>query len=208
MFLIILRRTVAHAFRKGGGALGACAFYLIVATLLAFALGPDAMARHAGAAMALGLLLSVVTALPLFYERDFEDGTLEQFLLLPALLEWLALARILGFWIAVALPILLVSPLVAAMGDVPLHAMRNHLLLLLLASPTLISLGSVAAALTLGHRRGGLLQALLLLPLAAPVLIFAAAAGPGAAILLAAFALASLPLSCWISAALMRLSQE
>src|SRR5271154_4227021 len=117
MFLLILTQTIKLAFRKGGGGLGACAFYIIIVTLFTFALGPEGMRTHAGAAMCVALLLSTVTALPLLYERDFEDGTLEQFLLQPMLLEWLALAKICGQWLASIAPLLAVSPLLALMAS-------------------------------------------------------------------------------------------
>ncbi|MDE3059779.1 MAG: heme exporter protein CcmB [Pseudomonadota bacterium] len=209
MFGLILAQTVRLAFRKGGGALGTLAFYVIIVTLFTFALGPEEMKLHAGAVMCVGVLMSVLTALPLFYERDFEDGTLEQFLLQPVLLEMLVLGKIAGQWLASMLPLLVLSPLLAVMaglnGDDMLAAMAR----LLLASPTIIALGSIAAALTLGHRRGGLLQALIVLPLYIPVLIFASATtGPAGLWLLGAMFMASLPLSCLIGAALIRMSQD
>ncbi len=209
MFSLILRQTVMHAFRKGGGAFGAMAFYIIIVTILTFALGPDLMAAHAGAAMTVALLLSSLIALPLFYERDYEDGTLEQYLLQPVMLELLALAKILGQWLAVALPILIISPLMGIVSGLNTEHMAQALLLLLLASPSVIAINSMAAALTLGQRRGGLLQALITLPLYIPILIFAASLGGQAALLfLLAMLLALLPLSCWASAALIRMAAD
>ncbi|NCY26000.1 MAG: hypothetical protein EBX37_14510 [Alphaproteobacteria bacterium] len=139
----------------------------------------------------MALLLSAITVLPLFYERDHEDGTLEQLLLYPMLLE------------------LLVSPLLAMSAGLSGEQMAQALWPLLLASPTVLALGSIAAALTLDTRRGGLLQALVVMPLYVPVLIFAASgAQTGAQLILAAMLCAALPLSCYLSAALIRISQE
>lgn len=208
-FLLILRQTVKLAFRKGGGALGGMAFYIIIVCLFTFALGPEGMRAHAGAVMCVALLLSNVTSLPLMYERDHEDGTLEQFLLQPVLLEILVLARICGQWVASVFPMLAVSPVLAAMAGLSASQTADAMLLLTLASPTIVALGSVAAALTIGNRRGGLLQALVVMPLYIPLLIFAASAGQqGALMFLTAMMLASLPLSCLISSALIRMSQE
>ena len=166
------------------------------------------MKEHAGAAMCVALLLSTVTSLPLLYERDFEDGTLEQFLLQPMLLEVLALAKICGQWLACILPILAVSPLLALMANLDTAQTLHVMLMLIFASPTIIALGSIAAALTIGSKRGGLLQALVVLPLYIPVLIFAASGGQGALLFLSGMLFATLPLSCFVSAALIRMSQD
>jgi heme exporter protein B len=208
-FALILRQTVRLAFRKGGGALGTTAFYMIIVTLFTFGLGPESMSQHAAAVMCVALLLSTVTALPMFYERDYEDGTLEQFLLQPVLLEVLVLAKICGQWLASIVPMLAVSPLLAVMANLNGEQAAYIIIMLMLASPTIIALGSIAAALTLGSKRGGLLQALVVMPLYIPVLIFAASAGEQAAILfLSGMLFASLPLACFASAALIKLAQD
>lgn len=209
IFSLVLRQTVRLAFRKGGGALGTAAFYIIIVTLFTFALGPDSMRDHAGAVMCVALLLATFTALPLFYERDFEDGTLEQFLLQPILLEILVLAKICGHWLASIGPILVISPLLAVMANLDGEQTLHVMALLALASPTIIALNSIGASLTLGSKRGGLLQALVVMPLTIPVLIFAASAGEqGAILFLAGMLFGSLPLACYVSAALIRVSQD
>lgn len=209
MFSLILRQTVTHAFRKGGGALGTVAFYIIIVTLFTFALSPETMAQYAGAVMAAAMLLASLIALPLFYERDYEDGTLEQYLVQPVMLELLALAKIAGAWLAIALPILIVSPLMALSSGLTWEQTQLALLSLLLASPSIVALGSITAALTIGARRGGLLQALIILPLYIPILIFATSmSGQGALLFLTAMLLASLPLSCGLSAWLIRLNAD
>jgi len=209
LFSLVFRQTVRLAFRKGGGAMGTCAFYVIIVTLFTFALGPELARAHAGAVMCVALLLATVTALPLFYERDFEDGTLEQLLLQPTVPELLVLAKICGQWLACTLPVLLVTPLLAVMANLTGGESMRVMVLLWLASPTIIALGSIAAALTLGTRRGGLLQALVVMPLTIPVLIFAASAGDqGAVLFLTGMLCAALPLSCFASAALIRASVD
>jgi heme exporter protein B len=208
-FSLILRQTVSLAFRKGGGALGTMAFYIITVTLFIFGLGPENMHQHAGAVMCVALLLATVTALPLFYERDHEDGTLEQYLLQPVMLEILVLAKICGQWLACIVPMLLVSPLLAVMANLDAEQTVFVLKKLALASPTVVALGSIAAALTLGSRRGGLLQSLIVMPLYIPVLIFAASPGEhGALLFLSGMLFAALPIACFASAALIRISQD
>lgn len=209
MFRLVLNQTILHAFRKGGGAFGTAAFYIVVVTLFTFALGPETMGKYAGAVMCAAMLLSAVVAMPLMYDRDYEDGTLEQYLLQPVALELLALAKIAGHWVSIIVPILLVSPLMALLADLPWSDTLQVLWLLFLASPTLVAIGSVGAALTLGARRGGLLQALVVMPLYVPLLIFAAStAGQGAMLFLAGMLCASVPLSCMVTAALIRISQD
>ncbi len=209
MFILLLKQTITHAFRKGGGAFGTAAFYLITVTLFTFGLGTEGMAKHAGAVMCAAMLLSSITALPLMYERDYEDGTLEQFLLQPVTLELVAFAKICGQWLAIIVPLLLVSPLLALFSNLTLDTTVDVLLLLLLASPTMVAIGSVAATLTLGAKRGGLLQALVVMPIYIPLLIFAASSGgQGATLFLAAMLCASVPLACFVSAALIKISQD
>jgi heme exporter protein B len=209
MFSLILTQTLTHAFRKGGGAFGTLAFYIIIITIFTFGLSPEALHSHAGAVMCVAMLLASITALPLMYERDYEDGTLEQYLLQPMLLEWLVLAKILGQWLSITLPIVAISPLIAIFANLSPNEMLRCLLLLLMASPGMVAIGSIAAALTLGAKRGGLLQALITLPLYIPILIFAASGtGQGALLFLAGMTCASLPLACFICAALIRVSQE
>ncbi len=209
MFTLILTQTISHAFRKGGGAFGTLAFYVLVVTMFTFALNPQTLHEHAGAVMCVALLLASITSLPLLFERDHEDGTLEQLLLQPVALEILVLAKIAGLWVSIMLPILIISPVIAAMAHLDAVQTAQALCMLLLASPSIVAIGAVTAALTLGNKRGGLLQALVALPLYTPVLIFAASiSGQGAMFFLAAIACAILPLSCMVCAALIKLSQE
>jgi heme exporter protein B len=208
MFKLLLGQTIGLSFRKGGGTFGTLAFYIIVVTLFTFALGPEVMGKYIGAVLCVGMLLSFVTALPLMFERDHEDGTLEQLLLVPAALEVLMLAKICGQFISSMVPIILISPLLAMTTGIASEQVWPILARLCLASVSVASIGAIAAALTIGARRGGLLQALIMLPLYTPVLIFAASGGHGALLFLAGIACASLPFSCWVSAALVRASVD
>lgn len=209
-FFLIFIQSIRLSFRKGGGALGACAFYVIAVTLFTFALGPAAVSQYAAAVMCISMLLAIITTLPLFLERDYEDGTLEQLLLQPVLLELLIAAKICGGWCSHVLPILAVSPLLAIMNGISFAQTCGALLILLLASPTMVALGAISAALTLGSKRGGLLQALIVMPLYIPVLIFASASaeGQGSVLFLAGLLFAALPLACYACAALVRVSAD
>lgn len=206
MFTAILNQSIKLSFRKGGGALGACAFYVIVVTLFTFALGVAEAARFALPIMCVSLLLATITTLPLMFERDHEDGTLEQLILQPVLLEFLVLSKIIGQWCSQIAPILLVSPLLALMSDMDFETAKETFFTLLLASPTIVAIGAISASLTLGSKRGGLLQALVVMPFYVPVLIFSS--GNGGAMFLAGMMCASLPLACYACAALVRVSVD
>lgn len=208
IFWLILLQSIRLSFRKGGGAFGACAFYIIVATLFVFALGTQVIANYATAIMCISLLLATITTLPLLFERDYEDGTLEQFLLQPVLLELLVAAKICGQWCSHIIPILLVSPLLATTFDLSFEQILNSVFILLIASPTMVALGAIGAALTLGSKRGGLLQSLIVMPLYIPVLIFASAASGSGILFMSGLLFVSLPLSFYVCAALIRAGDE
>ncbi len=205
MFKAVLNQTLSLAFRKGGGAMGALAFYVIVFTLFTFALGPEGMLRDALAVMCVALLLSSVIAVPHIFERDYEDGMLEQYLLQPIMLEVIIGAKLLGMWVVQLLPILLIAPLLCLMAGLDVAESSELLWRLFLLSPSMAAIATLTAALTIGSKRGGVLPALISLPLSIPLIIFAAGVhGNGAMLLLAAFAFASVPLTCFVSAALIR----
>ena len=207
MFSLILTQTIKLAFRKGGGALGTLAFYIIIFTLFAFALSPEAMREYALAVFTVALVLASVTAQPLVFEQDYDDGMLEQYILKVPALELVVLAKLLGQWVVQLLPILFTLPLLSIMAGLPNTQTMDVILRMALLSPSIAAIGVLTAAFTLGSRRGGLLPALIMLPLLMPLVIFASAtSGAGAILLLAAAALASVPLCCYVSAVVLRMA--
>jgi len=110
------------------------------------------------------------------FRVDLEDGTLEQWLLAPQPLALLALTRVIAHWLTTVLPLVVVMPLLGALLNLPVKVLPVLIVALLLATPLLVLLGSVLSALAAGARRSGILLALMLLPLAVPVVIFAAGA--------------------------------
>ncbi len=130
----------------------------------------------------LAVLLAGQLSLDSLFRSDAEDGSLEQWLLAPVPLAWLVLVRVLLHWATTALPLIVVSPLLAEMLHLPHDQLPMLLASLLLGTPLLSLIGGVVAALTVGIRRSGILVALLSLPLYVPVLVFGAgslAAGRG-----------------------------
>jgi heme exporter protein B len=211
----LARRELSVAWGGGGGPLLACAFHVCVASLLPLAVGPEP-ARLAAVAPGVAwvtLALASLLSLDRLFERDYEDGALDLLALGPPPVEAVAAIKCATQWLAVGLPLTVVAPLVAvALGAAP------SLAPLIAAAAFLGGLGfaftgGVGAALTLGSRRGGVLTAVLVLPLFAPPVIFGAgaveafAAGgdwrPGL-LLLAAYTLASVALAPFAMAAAVR----
>ncbi|MEZ5691291.1 MAG: heme exporter protein CcmB [Rickettsiales bacterium] len=208
-FLSIFRQSVMLSFRKGGGAMGACAFYIITIALFIFAMGPQMVSSYTTSVMSISMLLAIITTLPLMFERDYEDGSLEQIILQPVLLEIMVLAKICGSWCSNILPILIVSPLIAISASLSVQQILVSLSVLTVASFVMVALGAIGAALTIGSKRGGLLQALVIMPLYIPILIFSSTnSGEHGLLFLSGILLFLLPLSCYVCAALIRISSD
>jgi heme exporter protein B len=174
----LLRRDLVLAWRRRGDIAMPVLYALIVATLFPFALGPEEalLQRIAGGIVLVTVLLAMLLALDAMFRSDIDDGSLEQLVLAPQPLALMLGMKILAHWIATALPLIVIAPLLAGMLHLPAAAMPVLLLALLLATPLLSLLGAILVALTAGTRRSGMLLALMLLPLCVPVVIFAAGA--------------------------------
>jgi heme exporter protein B len=177
-FGVLLRRELALSWGKGGGPMLALAFYLAVATLLPLAIGsePGRLAAIAPGAAWIGLALASLLSLERLFERDYEDGALDLLALGPAPLELAAFAKCLAQWITTGAPLALLSPIAAiALGASPSLAPLT-LLAALIGALGFSFCGGIGAALSLGSRRGGVLIAVIVLPMFAPPVIFGAGA--------------------------------
>jgi len=169
-------RDLRLLWRRRGDALQLVLFAVLVVVLFALAQGrePPLMEQVAAAVLWLAVLLAGQLALDSLFRSDAEDGTLEQWLLAPVPLAWLVLVRVLLHWATTALPLILVTPLLAEMLHLPHDQLPILLASLLLGPPVLSLIGGVVAALTVSIRRSGILVAVLALPLYVPVLVFGA----------------------------------
>jgi len=174
----MLRRDLTLAWRRRGDIAMPVLYALIVTMLFPFALGPEdtLLQRIAGGVVLVTVLLAMLLALDAMFASDIEDGSLEQLVLAPQPLALMLGMKILAHWITTALPLIVITPLMAAMLHLPGAVIPVLLLALLLATPLLSLLGAVLVALTAGTRRSGMLLALMLLPLCVPAVIFAAGA--------------------------------
>lgn len=153
-------------------------FFLLVTSMFPLAVSPDPqLLRTIAPGIAwVAALLATLLALPRLFAADWADGTLEQIVLAPAPLPALVAGKVLAHWISTGLPLLLLAPLAGLQFGLPADAIAVLVASLALGTPVLSWLGAVSAALTLGARGGASLLALLVLPLAVPVLIFGAGA--------------------------------
>jgi heme exporter protein B len=218
-FVAVLRRDLMLAWRGRADVLVTLAFFVIVVCLFPFGVGAETNQLRAIAPGVLWVaaLLSTLLSLHRLFAQDHADGTLEQLLLSPEPTALWVVAKVAAHWIVTGLPLVLAAPGLALLFDVEQDALGVLVLSLALGSPILALLGAVGAALTLGLRGGGVLLALLVLPLFVPVLIFGAGAvdshlaGSGAAahlLLLGGGLLGALALAPFACAAALRIAME
>ncbi len=181
----MMRALVGREWRRalGGGAGLPIAFFLLVATLVPFATGPDAELLHrVGPGMVwIAALLAALLPVDRLVGPDLADGTIDQLRLRGASTEWIALSKLAGHWLSFGPPLIVALLPAAALlgleeGEVPRLALT-----LLIGTPALAGLGLMAAALTAGLSRAGALAGLLVVPLGVPVLIFGTGAAQGEA---------------------------
>jgi heme exporter protein B len=182
VFLALVRRDLSLAGRIGGGAEVGLVFFLALVAIVPFAIGPDQnlLGRIAPAILWIAALLATLFGLDRLFQADEEDGALDQLMLADQPLELVVLAKCLAHWLATGLPLALAAPLLGLMLNLPAQAMLPLAATLLTGTPAITLIGAVGAAVTVSLRRGGLLVAVIVLPLAVPVLIFGVAAANAA----------------------------
>lgn len=214
-WLALLARELRLALRHPADTLAAVMFFVLVAALFPFGIGPapEALARLAPGALLAAALLAALLPLDRLFGADAEDGSLDQLLLSGLGPAAVASAKAAAHWLTTGLPLLVATPIAAAMLNLPVEAWPAAVAALGLAAAFLSLLGTAGAALTLGARRGGVLLPLLVLPLAIPAVIFGAAGIEAAAadlsprpylLLLAALVAAALPLAPLAAGAALR----
>jgi len=178
----LLARDLRLAVRVGGGALIGILFFTLLVTLVPFAVGPDLplLARLGPAILWLGALLASLLGLDRLLAMDQEDGTLDLILTARVPLELAVAAKALAHWLTTGLPLVIDAPLLGLLLNLDPKATGTIAVTLLAGTPALTFIGLIGAALTVALRRGGLLLAILVLPLTVPILIFGVAASNAA----------------------------
>jgi heme exporter protein B len=194
MTALILRELRLAA--TGGNAVLPLIFFLLVATLFPFAVGPDAplLARTGGGALWMAALLAALLPVDRLVEPDRAAGVLDQLAVRGISEEGMAVAKLVGHWLSFGPPLMIAAIPAAALMKLPQEVFLRLEIGLLIGTPGLAALTLMVSALTAGLRGTGALAGLLMLPLAVPILIFGAGlieqgAATGAVKLLAAVSL-------------------
>ena len=215
----VVVRDLTLALRQRADVMTTLFFFVIVVSLFPLGVGPelDKLRPLTAGVVWVAALLASMLSLGRLFAHDYSDGTLEQLLIAPQPLSVLVLGKIIAHWIVSGVPLVVMTPLLGLQYDLGGGPLAVLTLSLLLGTPVLSAIGAVGAALTLGLRGGGVLVALLVLPLYVPVLVFGAGAVDAATArldieghlsLLGAFLLVSLVLSPWATALALRISVE
>jgi heme exporter protein B len=181
-FLAVVARDLRLAARIGGsGALG-LVFFLMLVTIVPFALGPDLnlLARIGPAILWLSAVLATLIGLDRLFQADEEDGSLDLLHWSPLPLELVVLAKAIAHWLSTGLPLALAAPLFGLLVALTPLGMAAVTATLLVGTPALTFVGAIGAALTASLRRGGLILAVLVAPLMIPTLIFGVSAANAA----------------------------
>lgn len=177
-FGAIFSQSLKLAWRVGGGALLGLLFFLAVIVIMPFAVGPDLklLARIGPAILWIGALLATLLGLDRLFQADLEDGGLDVLYLSPLPLELAVLAKGLGHWVATGLPLIVGAPVFSLFLNLDATAIGGVTLTLLVGTPALVFIGVIGSSLMVALQRGGMLLAILVLPLTIPVLIFGVSA--------------------------------
>ncbi len=214
--LALFIREIRLARRIGGGGAMGVVFFLILVTLVPFAMGPDLnlLARIGPAILWIAALLATLLGLDRLFQADHEDGSLDLLQMADVPLELIVAVKCLAHWTMTCLPLVIAAPVFGLMLALEGPALAGVTLSLLAGTPALTFIGAIGAALTVSLRRGGLLMAILVLPFTVPVLIFGVSAASAASggtvpfmtplLILCALTLASAALAPFAAAAALR----
>lgn len=174
----LVARDLKLALRRRGDVANPVLFFVLAVTLFPLGIGPEPqrLAEIGPGILWVAALLATLLSLDGLFRSDFDDGALEQLLLMPQPLSVLVSAKILAHWLLTGLPLLLLAPLLGVILHLGGPGIAALMATLALGTPVLSLVGAIGIALTVGLRRGGMLLSLLVLPLYVPVLIFGAGA--------------------------------
>jgi heme exporter protein B len=177
-FFAQIRRDLAIAWQHRQDLAVMLVFFVIIIALFPLAIGPrQAVLTELGVPIIwIAALLAILAGFDRLFAQDVRDGWLDQVSLSQLGLGWYALAKAVSHWLTAGLPLLVMTPIMAALLDIPMAQLPVLITALLVGSLALTLLGVIGAALAEGARHAGALLALLVLPLAVPILIFGALA--------------------------------
>ncbi|MDA7826349.1 heme exporter protein CcmB [Porticoccaceae bacterium] len=175
-FMAYLRRDLLLGIRNKSDLVKPLIFFLLVSALVPLAIAPEAerLSQLAPGIIWIFAVLATLLSVERLFSDDLQDGSLEQMLMSPNLLIMPILGKITAHWVVIGLPLTLLSPVIGVWFSLPTIAVMPMMLSLAIGTAVLSLIGAVGAALTL-PRQGGVLLALLVMPLYMPVLIFGSA---------------------------------
>ena len=175
IFMSLCHQHMLLAWRSGHTTL-IVSFLFIAITLMPFGLGPELalLRKLAPGLLWVVMLMSLLLSLDRMFQADFEDGTFDQLALLPMPMELIVLAKSLGHFLALFVPLLICVPVAGLLLNIDASSLPVLMLTMLMGAPALTLLGAIGAALALSIRRSAMLTVLLVMPLYVPVLIFGA----------------------------------
>ena len=173
---ILVQRDLLMAWRRSSDIFSVVFFFILAVVLFPLGVGPelDTLRKIAPGIIWVAALLAAMLSLDQLFQSDADDGSLDLLLLAPIPLETIVIAKCCAHWMVTGLPLILVAPILGILLNLPLSGFVVMIITLVISTPTISLLGSVGAALTIGARRGGVLVALLILPLLTPILIMSA----------------------------------
>lgn len=181
--LAIFKRELSLAYRQRSELLQPLMFFLLVISLFPLGVGPgpQILQKIGPGVIWVAAILASLLGMERLFRDDFHDGSMEQLMLSGVAMPLAVLVKVFTHWLASILPLLLLSPLLALFLNLTEAMYWALVQTLLLGTPLLSLLGAIAVGLTVGLNRGGVLLALLLLPVFIPLLIFATSAVDAAA---------------------------
>jgi heme exporter protein B len=175
-FVAYLSRDLLLGIRNKTDLIKPLIFFLLVSALVPLAIAPEAerLAQLAPGIIWIFAVLATLLSVERLFSDDLQDGSLEQMLMSPNLLIMPILGKVTAHWMMIGLPLTMLSPVIGVWFSLPTTAMLPMMISLAIGTAVLSLIGAVGAALTL-PRQGGVLLALLVMPLYMPVLIFGSA---------------------------------
>jgi heme exporter protein B len=207
MFRWLLWREVVLAWRRKSDVMSVLAFFVIIVSLFPLGMDPDSrlLRTIAPGVVWVSALLASMLGLGRLFSSDFTDGTLEQMLITPQPLLLIVTGKILAQWLVTGIPLVLISPLLGLQFGLSAYETKLLAASLLIGIPVLNLIGAIGSALAIGIRGGGLVVALIVLPLCVPVLVFGAG---GNMSLVGAVLSLTLVFAPWAAASALKISVE
>jgi len=180
--IAVFKRDMLLGWRGIGDVMAGLMFFTIISALVPLAIGPDPqiLKEMAVSIIWIGLLIATLPQMEKLFTRDAVEGVLDHLIMMPAPLPLIILTKVIGAWILIGLPMTIFAPMLGVMLGLELDGFGLITATLALGSFALLLIGTLSASLTLGARRSGILMAILVLPLAMPILIFGTAASQAA----------------------------